>query len=670
MISRMKPQGATAKGWTSVRRFLSLLTCWTVLAATCAASGAVTRFALSPNLVRLMRGETCRFVVAPVPRSLGEGGAVTEPSAPAPRVVEWSVNEVPGGGPESGVITADGTYTAPAKMPPVTEISIRATLDTKPARYLWATVTWGKRRPQYYPVEWWPRLNYLRWPHGITYDPNDGTVLITGMSHGVVDRITRDGKLLAKISVPGGFKGPRACAVAADGSIYVADGDVGRVWHLTRDGKLLGSFGEAGKGPGKLGRLHGIAIGRDGRIYVSDIYNRCVHVFDPAGKLLFEWGTRGHGPGQFEGPHGVAVDPNGDVIVCEYEGARCQKFTPDGDYIMTFAQRPRDGAHCYHSLACDSRGNVYLAARDNVEGATVVTIAKYNSEGSFITSLRLPRSARRHFHAEWAAVGDRGRVYVTEGTGVSVWAPDAASESPLAAQGLPTPCAGVLPPRVVVRRADLEEATRTMRAFLDAFVAGNLDAAAAYSTDPFGEGHTIFEGRLAAWMKQLQPSRVASVGPAKVGGRNSESIDVPFRLEGAQTVVGGARLLKEQPPVGWRIDEVHMSAADTAADLQEAERIAKAIWEALIAGNYSEAATYWDVPDSERGRVEKGIESWMKELKPTHVTQLGAARQDPSNPQVILVPLKVEGAQTQTMDTRVGRDDPSQKWSFWGTSTR
>jgi len=113
-----------------------------------------------------------------------------------------------------------------------------------------------------------------------------------------------------------------------------------------------------------------------------------------------------------------------------------------------------------------------------------------------------------------------------------------------------------------------------------------------------------------------------------------------------------------------------MSAADTAADLQEAERIAKAIWEALIAGNYAEAATYWDVPDSERKRVEKGIESWMKELKPTRVTQLGAARQDPLNPQAILVPFKVEGAQTLTMDTRVGRGDPSQKWSFWGTSTR
>ena len=662
MISRMKPQGASAKGLTSARRFLSLLACWTVLAATCAAAGASPRFAISPNLVRLMPGQTCRFAVAPV----------TEPSAPAPRVVEWSVNEVPGGGRESGVINADGAYTAPAEMPPVTEISIRATLDTDRARYLWATVTLGKRRPQYYPMQWWPRLNYTRWPHGVTFDPNDGTVLITDQARGLVQRIARDGKLLAKISVPGGLKGPRAAVIAADGSIYVADGDVGRVWHFHRSGKLLGSFGEAGEGPGKLNRPHGIAIGCDGRIYVVDVDNRCVHVFDPAGKLLFEWGSRGHGPGQFEDPHGIAVDPNGDIIVCEYDGVRCQKFTPEGEHIMTFAQRPRGGAHYYHSLACDSRGNVYLAARDEVKGGTVPTVAKYNSEGSFINSMRLPRSARRRFSPEWVAIGDGGRAYVTEGRGVSVWAPDAASKSPLAAQGLPTPCAGVLPPRVVVRRADLEEATRTMRAFLDAFVAGKLDAAAAYSMDPFGEGHTAFEGQLAAWMKQYQPGRVASVGPAQAGRRNPESIDVPFRLEGAQALLGVARLSKDERPSGWRIDRMHMGAAVSAADLQEAERMANAMWKALLAGSYAEAAADAQVPDSDREEVAKRLESWMKELKPTRVTQLGAARQDPLNPEAILVSFEVVGAKTQTVDTWVGRRGPSGKWSvrFWGTSTR
>jgi len=443
MISRMKPLVSNVNGWTSVRRMLSLLTCWAVLAVACAVGGAVPRFAISPDLVRLMRGETCRFVVAPVPRSLGEGGAVTEPSAPAPRVVEWSVNEVPGGGPESGVITADGVYTAPATMPPVTEISIRATLDTDPARYLWATVTWGKRRPQYYPMQWWPKLNYMRSPHGIAFDPNDGTLLITDHRRGLLCRIARDGKLLVEMSPPGGFKGPRASAVAANGDVLVADGDVGRVWRFDHVGNLLQSIGESGDGPGKLKRPHGIAVGRDGRIYVVDVDNRCVHVFDPSGKLLFEWGKPGVGPGQFNDPHGIAVDPNGDIIVCEYNGVRCQKFTPDGEHIMTFAQRVVGSGHIYHGLGCDFRGNVYLVGRDTSRWVSVV--AKYNNEGSFITAISQPRAAGRFFYPEWVAIDRAGRAYATESRGVSVFAPDAASMSSAAAQGLATACAGVIP---------------------------------------------------------------------------------------------------------------------------------------------------------------------------------------------------------------------------------
>jgi len=670
MISRMKPQEASAKGWTSVRRILSLLTCWAVLAVTCAASGAVTRFALSPDLVRLMPGETCRFVVAPVPRSLDEGGAVTEPSAPAPRVVEWSVNEIPGGGRESGVINADGAYTAPAKMPAVTEISIRATLDTDPARYLWATVTWGKRRPQYYPVQWWPKLNYMRSPHGITFDPNDGTLLITDQACGLVQRIARDGKLLAKMSAPGGLQGPRAAAVTANGDVLVADGDIGRVWRFDREGKLLGSFGESGEGPGQLNRPHGIVVGNDGRIYVADTDNRCVHVFDPAGKFLFEWGGRGNGPGQFEDPHGIAVDPNGDLFVCEYDGARCQKFTPEGEHILTLGQRVVGSGHIYHAVSCDSRGNVYLVGRNTNNWESVV--AKYNNEGSFITAIRMPHVGRRFF-PEWVAIDRAGRVYATEtggAGGVSVFAPDAASKSQLAAQGLPTPCAGVVPAPVVVRRPDLKEAEQAVQTFLDAFVAGKPADAAAYFADVSGEHRPRFEGQFADWIKQFQPSRVASLGPARKNQWAPERIEVPFRLEGVQASLGVARLSKVAPSSGWLIEWVRMAAAVTPPDLQEAERIAKAVWDALVAGNYAEAATYWDVPDSERKRMEKGIESWMKELKPTRATQLGAAHQDPSYPEAILVSFKIEGARTLKVDTRVGRDDPSQKWSLWGISTR
>jgi len=104
---------------------------------------------------------------------------------------------------------------------------------------------------------------------------------------------------------------------------------------------------------------------------------------------------------------------------------------------------------------------------------------------------------------------------------------------------------------VAVRRADLKEAARVVQDFLDAFLAGKHDDAAAYYADLSGEHRTQFEGELADWMKQFQPSRVASLGPARKNQWDPERIEVPFRVEGAQTLTMETRVGRDDPSQKW-----------------------------------------------------------------------------------------------------------------------
>lgn len=369
------------------------------------------RAAVSPSIARLEAGGTAQFEVTPLSGESGEQGPV------APRAVEWSVNGKPGGGQESGTITGDGLYTAPDRLPAYTEVSIAATIEGAGKRCAWATVLLGPDLPRYGVVDTWrqQRQGTARpvGTHAICLEAGGNVVVSVGNR---ICRFTRHGRLIGELPVgagPGGpeFGGPRAMAVDAEGNIYMVDGTLPRVFRFNREGGLDAQWGEKGSGPGQFMRPHSIAVGQAGRVYIGDVDNGRIQVYDTSGKFLFQWGERGTGPGQFMAPHGIFVDPNGDVFVVEYDGRRCQKFTPDGKHLATFAQMPFTDKLTYHSMAGDSRGNVYLIVRDQTYERSAIT--KYNNAGDFITSIAPPAKGGRLFMPECAAVGSDGRVYVT-----------------------------------------------------------------------------------------------------------------------------------------------------------------------------------------------------------------------------------------------------------------
>jgi len=120
----------------------------------------------------------------------------------------------------------------------------------------------------------------------------------------------------------------------AAGNVWTAD--VGRhtVSKRSRDGKLLlmlGTDGEAGEDTRHFNKPTDMAIAPNGDVFVSDGYgnNRVVH-FDKRGKFIEAWGKLGTAPGDFSIPHSIACDSKGRVYVADRNNVRVQVFNRRG----------------------------------------------------------------------------------------------------------------------------------------------------------------------------------------------------------------------------------------------------------------------------------------------------------------------------------------------------
>lgn len=256
--------------------------------------------------------------------------------------------------------------------------------------------------------------------HGCTVDSHDN-LYVAGNHDGIIQKYSPQGKLLLQIGTRGtvdtsdgsltiqagggGFVGralnsgknafflPAAIAVdPANDDIYVADGyGNSRIAVFDKEGKFLRQWGrqgtssevEAGVGGVFMQVVHCVTIGKDGLVYVCDRQGDRVEVFDKAGafkknifvhtgsthipdlwgtvwwigfspdaaqkfmyvangrdevihvldresgKLLESFGRTGHQVGEFDHAHTLAVDSKGNVFVAETDwGERVQKFRP------------------------------------------------------------------------------------------------------------------------------------------------------------------------------------------------------------------------------------------------------------------------------------------------------------------------------------------------------
>ena len=275
---------------------------------------------------------------------------------------------------------------------------------------------------------------------GLAYNPVTGELLVGDYVANQVRRYSLDGTYLRDFFNPSGNVGGIGSAVAVDprdGSSYLAvtgDGktsksvrkyDVngnflfdfnlagsvtwltidnqGHLWtpeafggtrihewavnDSTKSATSLLTFGSGGTGPGKLGRLNGIAVDAQGNVYVVDAGNGCVHafssngtwrfdignkslfpgdvrgiavndalgrlyvansqagtieVFDLASNHLFSFGGLGQGPGQFaDGARQLTITPDGHLWAADYADRRVEEFTADGSFLKDFPEPPQ-----------------------------------------------------------------------------------------------------------------------------------------------------------------------------------------------------------------------------------------------------------------------------------------------------------------------------------------
>ncbi len=162
---------------------------------------------------------------------------------------------------------------------------------------------------------------------------------------------------------------PAGLAVADDGTVYLTDGTVNRITVMNAAGEWIAAFGNAGDGPGRLGRpgrvevddasgrvfvadndsyrvvvydrdgayledwkginASGMGLGPDGKLWLTDVLTNKVRAFDAMGREQQSFGSRGSGSGRFRQLSDVTVSPSGTVFVADRNGSRVQVFEPD-----------------------------------------------------------------------------------------------------------------------------------------------------------------------------------------------------------------------------------------------------------------------------------------------------------------------------------------------------
>lgn len=190
----------------------------------------------------------------------------------------------------------------------------------------------------------WPkRPDHCLWHQtpGVTVDDKDQVWIFTRGTP-PVQVYSADGKFLRAFGTElVGSKDVRKTShyirIDHEGMIWLADTGKHVVMRVTPEGELLQTLGtpfEAGDDERHFDKPTDMAIRRDGHVFVSDGYgnSRVVH-FDEKGNFVKAWGRRGTGPGEFSLVHSIALDSKGNVYVADRNNARVQVFDSEGKFL-------------------------------------------------------------------------------------------------------------------------------------------------------------------------------------------------------------------------------------------------------------------------------------------------------------------------------------------------
>ena len=138
----------------------------------------------------------------------------------------------------------------------------------------------------------------------------------------------------------GMFQTTHFLRVDPSGNVWVTDRGSMQAFQFSPDGKLLMTLGKKGitgdnSSPDAFNGMADLAVAKNGDIFVADGEgpNTRVAKFSKTGEFLKWWGGKGTGAGQFQVPHSIAIDSKGNVYTAEVNNngnRRAQKFAFKG----------------------------------------------------------------------------------------------------------------------------------------------------------------------------------------------------------------------------------------------------------------------------------------------------------------------------------------------------
>ncbi|MFO0922426.1 MAG: hypothetical protein U0905_08075 [Pirellulales bacterium] len=200
----------------------------------------------------------------------------------------------------------------------------------------------------------------LNQPHSLIFDADENLLVCDILNHrirkinlktglietwsGTGDKKTSpDGSKIAGASL----QGPRAMALAKDGSIWLALREGNVVLRLDRQTQTLKRVAGTGKsgftgngGPALQATLSGpkgVSLDRNENVYLADTESHSIRYIDVSKQtleLLIGDGNQGDGPDgdplrcRLARPHGVFVDSDGSIYVGDSENHRVRRWTP------------------------------------------------------------------------------------------------------------------------------------------------------------------------------------------------------------------------------------------------------------------------------------------------------------------------------------------------------
>ena len=214
-------------------------------------------------------------------------------------------------------------------------------------------------------------------PWGIAVD-GLGNVYVADTWNYRVQKFDKSGKFLTMwgesgdsqgdaLALPGAFYGPRAVAMASDGSVLVMDTGNERIQRFTAEGKWLAGYGGFGAGAGQFWEPVGLAVDGSGNVYVADTWNRRIQAFDSGMRYVREWGVKAWvGESVLNKPY-LAVDGAGRVYGSDPEGHRVLVWTVEGEFVAAYGEYGSDESrfNLPVGLAVDGGGRLIVADSGN-----------------------------------------------------------------------------------------------------------------------------------------------------------------------------------------------------------------------------------------------------------------------------------------------------------------